>query len=137
MRAEKNFWLIKKGDRAMLLICAVLAFFAVIFFVSRGFISLPREMFVSVAINGKVIDTMHVDNGSGPFERTYKTESGFNTVRVESGGAAIISADCRDLLCVRHGRLTRRGDSSICLPNRFTVRIMGTDKTNGIDGGTW
>lgn len=127
----------KKGDRAMLMICAVLALIAALFFAFRAFAPPPREKIITVAVNGEVIDAIHIASDSEPFERTYQAEGSFNTVRAEGGRVAVVSADCRDQLCVRHGWLTRPGDSSVCLPNRLIVRVTGVDKTGDIDGGTW
>ena len=46
-------------------------------------------------------------------------------IRVETDGVFFIEADCPDQLCVRTGKLTRAGQSAVCLPARVSVTLEG------------
>ncbi|MCR5503685.1 MAG: NusG domain II-containing protein [Lachnospiraceae bacterium] len=78
--------------------------------------------------------TVIVESGGGLYgtysirdEETIIVDSayGHNTIRIEDGAVFVTDADCRDHVCMRSGKIRRRGESIICLPNRLTVRITG------------
>lgn len=48
-------------------------------------------------------------------------------VWIEKDGARIQTADCPDQTCVRTGKLTRAGQTAICLPARFVLRLEGKE----------
>lgn len=89
---------------------------------------------VQVRINGSVVseyplsqDRTVVLSGSG---------GGMNVLVIENGTARIDKADCPDGLCCRTGKISRSGQSIICLPHKLTVEITGevqNDMTSDID----
>ena len=66
-------------------------------------------------------------------EITVESGSGVNVVVIENGGAHMKSADCPDSLCVHQGRISRDGQTIVCLPHRLIVTIEG-GQGNGVDG---
>ena len=46
-------------------------------------------------------------------------------VSVTSDGVYVKKADCPDKLCVKQGKITKSGQSIICLPNRVSVYLTG------------
>lgn len=56
-----------------------------------------------------------------------RTERGTNVLVIEEGQAYIRDADCPDRCCVRQGRISRWGESLICLPHRVVVEVEGGD----------
>ena len=50
---------------------------------------------------------------------------GTNKVRIEHDGVYMENANCPDKLCVHQGRISRTGQSIICLPNKIIVEIVG------------
>ena len=57
---------------------------------------------------------------------------GHNALVIEDGGAYLSDADCPDKLCVKMGRISKEGESIICLPHRVVVEIEG-GKENEVD----
>ena len=53
------------------------------------------------------------------------TAEGYNLLVIEAGQAYIREADCPNGLCVQEGRVSRTGESLVCLPHRLTVTIEG------------
>lgn len=49
------------------------------------------------------------------------------TFSVKDGAISFVSSDCPDKICVRTGYIKNRGQSAVCLPNRLTVRIVGSE----------
>lgn len=127
----------KKGDRAMALICAVLFLVSAIFYIYRRTAAIPERKTALVSINGKVVDVLRVNVADEPYERVYRTDGGSNVVHVGGGEVSVISADCPDRDCVRRGRLSRPGDTAACLPHRFLIRVAGDGETDSLDGGTY
>ena len=47
----------------------------------------------------------------------------YNIVRIHGGEVSVTGASCRNQVCVKHGRISREGESIVCLPNRMVVTI--------------
>lgn len=61
---------------------------------------------------------------------------GFNSLTVSDGSIYVDSADCPDKLCVSQGKISRDGESILCLPHHIIVRVEGGggDTVDGIAG---
>ncbi len=55
------------------------------------------------------------------------------TLTVEPGAVFVSSAQCRDKLCMKAGKLTRVNDTAVCLPAKVTVRLIGEKSKNEVD----
>ncbi len=55
------------------------------------------------------------------------------TVLAEPGAVSVIKAGCRDKICVKRGRLTKAGDTAVCLPAKVTVSVVGGKNESGVD----
>ena len=51
------------------------------------------------------------------------SNEGYNTLVIEDEQAYILEASCPDGLCIKQGRIHRRSQSIICLPNKVVVEI--------------
>ena len=71
-------------------------------------------------------------------DRTIEAEGPLGTtiVKIEEGVARVASSPCPNKLCIKSGRLSRKGDWSACMPNKVFVRITGTS-AEGVDAGTY
>lgn len=94
----------------------------------------PQALEGELLRDGKVIESFRLD---GPRTITVRDAGGFNTIKIEKGAAAIVSADCPDKACIRMGRLTKPGAGAVCLPHRLVLRIKGAAAAGEVDGGTW
>ena len=54
--------------------------------------------------------------------------TGSNTIVIENGEVYMGSADCRNHICIREGRISKAGQIIICMPNRIVVEIKGGDE---------
>jgi hypothetical protein len=52
---------------------------------------------------------------------------GSNRLVISDGAVFIDEASCPDKLCVHQGRISKKGEELVCLPNRVIVRIEGED----------
>ncbi len=48
-----------------------------------------------------------------------------NVVEISSGEVFMKSASCPNQICVRTGKISKEGQSIVCLPNKVTVTISG------------
>jgi hypothetical protein len=48
-------------------------------------------------------------------------------VAVRQGRVRVLSSSCKQQLCVRKGWVGRAHDPIICIPNRITIEVTGTD----------
>lgn len=63
------------------------------------------------------------------------TAEGYNLLVIEAGQAYIREADCPNGLCIQEGRVSRTGESLVCLPHRLTVTIEGGEEAlDGVSG---
>lgn len=52
-----------------------------------------------------------------------KTQYGKNTVIISNGECYVTDADCRDGICVSRGKISKVGESIVCLPHKLIVEI--------------
>ena len=59
----------------------------------------------------------------------------YNIVKISGGSVSVTAASCKNQVCVKHGQISRSGESIVCLPNRLVVRIE-SGKGGGYDSVT-
>lgn len=62
-------------------------------------------------------------------ERTFSTELGSNTVRVENGSVFMEDADCPGGDCIEQGAVSDESGVIVCMPHRLIVRIVDSEET--------
>ena len=81
---------------------------------------------VQVRVDGEIIKTFPL-NVDIQYEIT-GSEGGKNLLIIENGTARVEEADCPDALCVNMGRISRGGQSIVCLPHKVVVEIVNEEK---------
>lgn len=69
-----------------------------------------------------------------PLSETHRIEVGGCVIRSDGGSIYVESADCPDSVCVRTGRISRPGESVICVPNRVSIKISGVSGFDAVAG---
>jgi len=110
----------KKGDLIVVITVLVLAGAVYLFNASRQ--NSDENLKVEVRIDGQVVDSFNLDDN---IDQVYETEFGYNRLVIEDGHASVIESDCRDQICVDTKDASANGDAIVCVPNRFTVEIIG------------
>ena len=75
-------------------------------------------------LDGELLEVIDLDSLTEPIE--IPVGDG-NIVQAEKGRVRMLSADCPDRLCVHMGWSDSPARPIVCLPNRVTVVITGTD----------
>ena len=61
----------------------------------------------------------------------------YNVVIISGSKVSVTEASCKNQVCVKHGAISRPGESIVCLPNRLVVRIEnGAEEGGGYDSVT-
>ena len=114
----KKFGLIKAKDFILLLgllICAVAVLCIVIFLKKEG-------NGIVVQQNGKIIMELSLEDTG-----TYVIEDGdyYNKLVIKDGVVYVEDANCRDLVCVHHGPISKVNETITCLPHKLIVYVVG------------
>lgn len=118
----------KKGDSIVLLIVVVVAIGLLLFNGYRN--SIDDPITVEVRVNGEVVDSFSIDDN---IEKVYESEFGMNKISIADHVVSVVDADCHDQICVNTKHGIQNGDAIVCVPNRFTVELIGTEDGGGID----
>lgn len=60
-------------------------------------------------------------------------EEGSNTLEIKDGYAKMIDSSCPDHLCEQQHRISKKGETIICLPNKVVVEVKSEEEPE-IDG---
>ena len=110
----------KKNDfvliGALLLLCGVGA----IFFFTRADDTVRHA--VITQDNVQLYD-IPLTGHTGTEEIVIADEHGANTIRIEDESIAVVDADCPDLVCVKTGTASKKGDVIACLPHKLLIEV--------------
>lgn len=118
--------LLGKND---LVLAAVLINIALIFWLFLFFINSEKEVVAIIEHNGVCIEKIELLKIND--EITFEIEgSGLINVKIKAqqGKIRFESSDCADLVCVRTGWLSKKGQMAVCLPAKICIYIKGTGK---------
>ena len=85
-----------------------------------------------IKVDGKVIKTLDLNSGETTIE-VNGYQGGVNKVVINDGKVSMTEADCPDELCVKTGKISRVGETIVCLPPRVVVEIKGSQDDDSID----
>lgn len=84
--------------------------------------------YVEVRQNGSAILTLPLDKD---IEKTITDNDGrTNTFQIREQSVVMVHADCGDKTCVNTGKISRTGESIVCLPHRLVLEIISERSTN-------
>ena len=58
------------------------------------------------------------------------------TISIERDGACFVQSDCRDKICVKTGKLTKPGQSAVCLPAGVSIVLEGESEIDAVQTTT-
>lgn len=83
--------------------------------------STTGELMVVITVDGDEYVQYPLESGS----TKEITVDGHNKVIIQDGVVWMEEADCPDKLCINQGKISKSGQTIICLPNRVMVTIKG------------
>lgn len=121
---EKDVKKEKQHRNDMVLIIAVL-FLAAAIFVVYNFLYGQAGNQVVVTVDGKEYATLFLDEEK---ELEIKTKNGVNKLQIKDGYADMVDADCADRLCVNQKKISKKGETIICLPHKIVVEVISGEE---------
>ncbi len=113
--------LFKKGDIAVILVILVVA---AVFWLYQS--QNADRLEATVTVNGNIVET--IDLSAVKEKRIIELDTDPKVViAAENGEIYFESADCEDKLCINCGKLSRKGDTAVCLPAKTIVTVSGSD----------
>ena len=113
--------LFRKGDIAVILIILVVA---AAFWIYQSRQTDKLEAVISV--NGETVEIIDLSAVDG--KRTIELDTDPKVIiAVENGAVYFEKADCDDKLCINCGKLSKKGDTAVCLPAKTVVTVSGAD----------
>lgn len=85
-----------------------------------------------IKVDGNVIKTLDLNSDETTIE-VNGYQGGVNKVVINDGKVSMTEADCPDELCVKTGKISRVGETIVCLPHRVVVEIKGSQDDDSID----
>ena len=82
-----------------------------------------------VYVDGKEVQRYDLSQNT---EDTITGVNGTNVIKVQDGKISVVSADCRDQICVNHVPINRENESIVCLPHKVVIEIQNGED-NSID----
>ena len=100
----------KKGD---FIAIGVISVFAVLSLLLLNLFSSP-SVTVKISENNKIVY-------EGKINTDRRIELQNNTVVIKNGEVFMEKSNCKNQICVKHKKISRSGESIICLPNKVIV----------------
>lgn len=110
----------KKTD-LLLVVLALVAAVGIYLFYSAG---AEKGKGVEITVDGESEAFLPLDTNDSI---RIDTEDGYNIVTVQDGKVFVTEADCRDQICVDHKKVSKTGETIVCLPHKLVVTITGDE----------
>lgn len=112
--------LFSKGDKIVIFFVLALAF--VIYILFSVFLFGDRGETVEIFADGKLYASYSLMSTKEELVEI-KTKYGTNLLKITQNGAEMIEASCPDKRDVKMGKITKAGQTLICVPNRVVVKL--------------
>ena len=121
----KKFGLIKRKDFILFFVLLCLGILILLI----SFLRKTDGNYVIIQQNGIKIEELSLDKNG-----TYVIEDGtyYNKLVIRDGAVYVEDANCRDLICVRHGSISKVNETITCLPHKLIVYVVG-DNISEVD----
>ncbi len=109
----------KKRRNDILLLTGLLLLGAILFFAVNAMKEGGAQ--VEIIVDGKAIEHYPLDK-----DREIKLDyGGYNVLAIRDGYASVTSADCPDKLCVDQRKISKTGETIVCLPHKVVIKVSG------------
>ena len=112
----------KKIKRDIMLIATLIIVCAAVFLIIN-FVVKKDGITAAVKVDGNIVYMLPLDKNASVTVEGY--QGGSNTVVIENGTVYMKGADCPDKLCEKTGKISKNGETIVCLPHRVVVEIQG------------
>jgi hypothetical protein len=122
----------KKLDIVIIAVLLIISFIPEIVFgisVGRNY----NDTYAEITVNGELYSKIPLSDHKGEEYVDISIDGHKNKILIEDDTIRMIEADCHDSLCIYQGKISKVGQSLVCLPNKVMVEIKGKIEENEDD----
>lgn len=112
--------------KADIILVASLVLIALVFYIVLQFVVKKDGETVVIKVDGTVRYELPLDKDTDLTVEGY--QGGSNQIIIKDKSVRMFEADCPDKICVHTGKITKTGETIVCLPHRVVVEINGKQK---------
>lgn len=122
--------LFSKGD---IFIVGTVIIISLCFLFSAFNSSNESDKAVCIKVNGEIYTEISLSKSQEPREIRLENNGHNAVIYIEKGEVCFSYSDCPDKLCVNQGKISKTGESIVCLPGRFSASIISLKNDSGLD----
>ncbi|WP_203623795.1 MULTISPECIES: NusG domain II-containing protein [unclassified Lacticaseibacillus] len=135
MTHNKYLKMIRPGDIIIIVLLLAASFIPyVVFARQQAAQSQPgsgRTLTAYVTHNGKRVYQIQLTGHHGTSRYHYQAGNEYNDIVTTGDQIQIIDANCPDQVCVKKGRISKPGQTIVCLPHKLLVEIKSSTGDSG------
>lgn len=112
----------KKNDVVLVGVIVVIAMVALIMI--NVFVKKDGKVAV-ITVDGQVYATLELSKDTEL--EIQGIDGGMNKLKIYDGKAYMVEADCPDKVCINQGKISKTGETIVCLPHKVVIEIKGKD----------
>jgi len=120
---------LKRLDILLIICFMVLSFIPQLVFTMNN--NNYSDKYVEIKVNGKVYKNIDFQKLEESMIVEINNKNGHNEILISKDCIKMISANCRDGICLKEGEISKVGERIVCLPHNVIVSIKG--KNNEFD----
>ncbi len=106
----------------IILAASILLLSAICFMVF--FLTMKDGKYVSVTVDGEQVYKHSLTEDEQTVILGANSSSEQNVLVIEDGKAYVMSANCPDKICVSHRKISKTGETIVCLPHKVVVSVV-------------
>ncbi len=119
--SNKRKLTLKKGD--IVLIASLCVLILLLFL--PAFVGENEKLTAEIYHNGDLVKNVSLSSAAGE-----EITVGNCVLLLEKDGVTFLRSDCPDKLCIKKGKLKRKGDTMACVPEKVVAVIKGEKPSN-------
>lgn len=115
----------KKWDLIIIIVLIILSLMPIRLLISNNNSGDLKRVIISV--NGEEYESLELKEN---LNKIIKIEEGLeiNEIFINKGQVYMNHSNCTDKVCMRQGKISKIGESIVCLPNRVFIEIKGDEE---------
>ena len=115
----------KKWDLIIMIVLIILSLMPIRLLISSNNSGDLKRVIISV--NGEEYESLELKEN---LNKIIKIEEGLeiNEIYINKGQVYMNHSNCTDKVCMRQGKISKIGESIVCLPNRVFIEIKGDEE---------
>lgn len=138
VRHNKYLKMIRPGDIIIIVLLLAASFIPYVVFAhqqAQAHSANARILTAYVTHDGKPVYKIRLTGHKGTSRYRFKAGNEYNEIVTTGDQIQIADANCPDQVCVKKGKISRPGQTIVCLPHKLLVEIKSSTGTGNGGGG--